>query len=138
MRLKSVPDFIENHRRSEDIIILGLSPSSKTVPFKNGTFARLKSWCDEVGLTEWDFHNVIPDVVNGMHPSMVNVDLLLEKTKSRKKIIALGGVVSKICYKYNIPHLKIDHPSPRNRNLNSRQYELDLIERLRAYIHGTD
>ena len=136
--LKSVPDFIEDHVGSEDVIILGLSPSSRTKPFKNGTFNRLQKWCDAAGLWEWDFHNVIPHIENGHKPSDVDVDLLLEKTSNRKKVIALGGIVSRICNKYKIDHLRIDHPSPRNRNLNDKGYELQLIERLKAYIHGTD
>jgi hypothetical protein len=133
--MKSVPDFIPGHKGSKDIIVLGLSPSSRTKAFKNGTFARLLTWCQAVDLKEWDFHNIIPNKINVVDIKEVDVEALLECTKDRKKIIALGGIVSRVCTKYKIPHHKLDHPSPRNRNLNSKEYELAMLEELRKYLY---
>ena len=62
--MNNVLDFLEGHKTSDDIIILGQCPSTKKVPFKNGTFSRLKRWFTEVGVEDWDFHNVIPDKIN--------------------------------------------------------------------------
>lgn len=133
--MKNVLNFLEDHVTSDDVIILGQCPSSKTQPFKNGTFARLKTWCDTVGLYAWDFHNVIPDKINSYSIADVNSDLLITRTKNKKKVIALGGFVSRVCTKYMIDHFKIDHPSPRNRNLNDKDYEKAMIERLRTYVN---
>jgi hypothetical protein len=133
--MKNVLNFLEDHVISDEVIILGQCPSSKTQPFKNGTFARLKSWCDEVGLHEWDFHNVIPDKINSYSINDVNSDLLITRTKNKTKVIALGNFVSRVCTKYNVDHFKIDHPSPRNRNLNNKDYEKAMIERLRIYVN---
>ena len=40
--MKNVLNFLEDHVISDEVIILGQCPSSKTQPFKNGTFARQK------------------------------------------------------------------------------------------------
>jgi len=131
--MKSVTDFLPYHRPSDEVIVLGQCPSSKTTPFKNGTFARLKDWMDTVGLYEWSFHNVIPNKINSYKMSDVDVDALLTETQG-KVVIALGGFVSKVCDKYDIPHYKIDHPSPRNRNLNSKAYEVGMLLRLQTFL----
>lgn len=133
--LKSVPDFLDDHTTSDEVIILGMSPSTKTKAFKNGTFDRLQKWCDHVGLEAFDFHNVIPNIANGSTINQVDVESLLEKVQGKVKIIALGGFVSKVCYKYGISHYKIDHPSPRNRNLNDPDYERMMLENLRKYLN---
>jgi hypothetical protein len=131
--MKSVTDFLPHHKSSDEVIILGQCPSSKTTPFKNGTFARLQNWMDIVGLYQWSFHNVIPNKINSYKMSDVDVDALLTKTNG-KVVIALGGFVSKVCNKYDIPHYKIDHPSPRNRNLNSKQYEIGMLFGLQRFL----
>lgn len=134
--VKQVDDFIpESIDRHSLIVFVGISPSSKTKAFKNGTFARLKSWTDAIGVEQFDFFNVIPDVVNGMCPTLVDNEFITERTSGKTKVVALGGFVSRILSKNKVQHLKIDHPSPRNRNLNSREYELGMIERLREYVN---
>lgn len=133
--MKSVKDFIEVPS-SEDVIILGQCPSTKTQPFTNGTFARLKKWTDAVDLREWDFHNVIPNKINSYDMKDVDVDALLAAVQGKKTIIALGGFVSRVCAKYHITHYKIDHPSPRNRNLNDPDYEKQMLEQLKRHLNG--
>jgi hypothetical protein len=134
--IKQVSDFIpESIDRDSTIIFVGISPSSKTKAFKNGTFARLKYWTDFVGIKKFDFFNVIPDVVNGMCPTLVDPDYIVERAGHKEKVVALGGFVSRILSKNKIEHLKIDHPSPRNRNLNSMEYELTMLLRLREYVN---
>jgi hypothetical protein len=43
--------------------------------------------------------------------------------------------VERVCNKYNIPHYKIDHPSPRNRNLNDPKYAAAL-DAARGFYEG--
>ena len=102
-------------------------------PSKNGTFVRLNDWMKTVGLYSWSFHNVIPNKINSYKMGDVDVDALMKATND-KIVIALGGFVAKVCCKYNIPHYKIDHPSPRNRNLNSKEYEVIMLFRLQQFL----
>lgn len=128
-------DFMPDHKRSDDIIFIGISPSTKTQPASNGSFYTLRKWCSAAGLHEWDFHNLIPHKTNSMDKNDIDVELLIEKIKHKKKIIALGGFVSNALNRFKIDHLKIDHPSPRNRNLNHPQYEKQIVEKLKKYLN---
>jgi len=132
-----VPDFIPDHKSHPDFLVVGLSPSTKTKPFKNGTFARLLLWFAIVNLPEWDFCNVISEV-NSTNIKLCDETKIRIKCANRKKIIALGNVVSRVLTKYKIPHYKIDHPSPRNRKLNDKKYELEMLNKLKVYLDGND
>ena len=59
---------------------------------------------------------------------------LKKAVKNKKIIIALGGFVERVCKKYSISNYKIDHPSPRNRNLNSKEYEQKMLDDLKCYL----
>ena len=132
--IKSVLDFLEDHKLSEDIIVLGQCPSTKVTPTANGTFQRLKRWMTNVGVEAWDFHNVIPHKVNSYDIKDVNVDALHKAVEGKGVVISLGGFVQKVCNKYGIDNYKIDHPSPRNRNLNSMEYEANMLHKLKEYL----
>lgn len=125
--MKSVIDFLPGHNTDSDIVVLGQCPSTKVTPSKNGTFARLKRWMDLVNEPSWAFHNVIPNVVNSYKIDDVDELALTEAIYRKKVIIALGGFVSRVLNRYGIQHIKIDHPSPRNRNLNSARYEDQML-----------
>ena len=127
-------DFIHDHKRSDEIIFIGICPSSKTEPFSNGSFNTLKRWCNSAGIYEWDFHNVIPDKINSLDIADVDCHLLLEKTSNKQVVVALGGFVSRVLKKYSIHHIMIDHPSPRNRNLNDSQRHQDIIQKLKDIL----
>jgi uracil-DNA glycosylase len=49
-------------------------------------------------------------------------------------VIALGCWVSSVLKRNGIEHLKIDHPSPRNRNFNDPTYEGRMLTVLREYL----
>lgn len=132
--LKSVPDFLTDHIGSREILILGMSPSTKTKPFKGGTFERLKSWMDRVGVPHWDFHNVIHDTPNSSNIKDVDWELLRERVRGRKVIIALGTFVSRVCKQEGFRFIAIDHPSPRNRNFNDPAYEPEMLKRLKKEL----
>jgi len=129
----SVTEFL-NLRDDSDVLILGQCPSTNTKPKANGTYNRLKSWCDGVGIESFSFHNVIPNKVNSYDINDVDVAALKQAVNGRRMIIALGGFVERVCKKHGITCYKIDHPSPRNRNLNSAKYEHDMLDRLRGYV----
>jgi len=133
-QIKSVLDFLEGHKLSEDIIVLGQCPSTKVTPTANGTFRRLKKWMMTVGIRDWDFHNVIPHKINSYDIKDVDVDALHKAVEGKGIVISLGGFVQKVCNKYGIDNYKIDHPSPRNRNLNSMEYEANMLHKLKEYL----
>jgi hypothetical protein len=91
-------------------------------------------WCETVGIEEFAFHNVIPDKINSYDIKDVDEKKLRKAVKDRKIIIALGGFVERACKKHKIDCYKIDHPSPRNRNLNDAKYERDMLKKLKAYL----
>lgn len=132
--MKSVLDFLEGHGTSDELIILGQCPSSNMKPLKNGTYDRLMKWCDSVGISMFAFHNVIPNKINSYDMKNVDSDALYEAVIGKKKIIALGGFVERVCKKHNINCYRIDHPSPRNRNLNDPEYEKQMLKKLKAYL----
>jgi len=132
--MKSVIDFLPDHDTNSDVVILGQCPSSKVTPCKNGTFARLKTWMNMADQPSWAFHNVIPNKINSYKMEDVDESALFDAVHDKKLVIALGGFVSRVCKKYNIDHIKIDHPSPRNRNLNSIKYELSIIQKIHDEI----
>jgi hypothetical protein len=129
-----VPDCETCPLLHRSVLIVGQSPSTRRKIHKNSTVNRLIRWCDVVGIKDWDFHNIIPDIVNCYSIYMVDLPALQKVSKGRKKIIALGGLVAKTLTKYNIPHYKIDHPSPRNRNLNDPKYERKMLKGLKVYL----
>lgn len=133
-QIKSVLDFLEGHKLSEDIIVLGQCPSTKVTPTANGTFHRLKKWMTTVGIRDWDFHNVIPHKINSYDIKDVDVDALYKAVEGKGIVISLGGFVQKVCNKHGIDNYKIDHPSPRNRNLNSMEYEANMLHKLKEYL----
>ena len=64
----------------------------------------------------------------------VDEDALYEAVQDKTIIIALGGFVERVCKKYKIGCYKIDHPSPRNRNLNDPHYEQQMLKNLKKYL----
>jgi hypothetical protein len=132
--MKSVLDFLEGHGTSNELLILGQCPSSNTKPLKNGTYNRLMNWCDFVGISMFSFHNVIPNKINSYDINDVDEDALYEAVQGKTIIIALGGFVERVCRKYKIDCYKIDHPSPRNRNLNDPHYEQQMLKNLKKYL----
>ena len=132
--MKSVLDFLEGHGSSNELLILGQCPSSNTKPLKNGTYNRLMNWCDFVGISMFAFHNVIPNKINSYDINDVDEDALYEAVQGKTIIIALGGFVERVCKKYKIDCYKIDHPSPRNRNLNDPHYEQQMLQNLKKFL----
>ena len=129
--LDFIPAYIDP---SSPIIFVGISPSKNTSPMKNGTYARLQRWATDVGLKKFDFVNCIPDVASSSSMNDVNWDNLVLKCFSKKRVVALGNFPSKVLDRCRIPHLKIDHPSGLNRNLNSPDCETQMLKRLKEYI----
>jgi len=119
---------------NSSLVFVGLAPSSKPQG-KNSSLYRLRRWIDTLYLSAVDFCNVFPDELpEVIHISTMDLEPIKKRLAGKRKIIALGGMVSNILTKAKIEHLKVDHPSPRNRNFNKEDHELITVLRMRQYI----
>lgn len=51
-------------------------------------------------------------------------------------VIALGNVPSETLTRLGIEHMKMPHPSPRNRLLNDPEYERRMLDECREYVRS--
>ena len=132
---KDMKEFLKDseHKISKTFIFVGQAPSSNTKPTKNTSFSRLKSWATMAKVHEWDFQNAVPHIVNCDDRDKIEYALLYKRVSPFKKVVALGNFASDALRKIKIPHLKIMHPSPRNRALNNLEIEFEQVRKLAAY-----
>ena len=114
-----------------NILILGQNPSGAKA-FKNNTIDRLSKWLDYAGISDYDFDNVSRDIGEKFKVDLDRVKML---SKGYSKIVALGRVASNTLHKLDIPHLYMPHPSPRNRQLNSKEFEKEKMNSLKDYAN---
>jgi hypothetical protein len=130
---KDMKSFIPGHEVSKDFIFVGQAPSSMEHPVRGASFTRVKAWADVAKIYSWDFQNAVPHIVNCDDRNKIEYALLYKRVNPFKKVVALGNFASDALRKINIRHLKILHPSPRNRSLNNFEVELEQIRKLREY-----
>jgi len=51
------------------------------------------------------------------------------------KVVALGNNASKRLTKLGVPHFKLPHPSPRNRQLNDPNFIVDKLAECKVYLN---
>lgn len=135
--MNKITDIVPDHVSSDDVIVIGMSPSRRKLnkkPYSNSTLVRLSQWMKDVDQPAWSFHNVIPHVAGSSDPKDVDVDALQKAVAGKKTVIALGSFVERMCKKHGIDSFKIDHPSPRNRNFNDPTYEGRMLNRLKTFL----
>ncbi len=117
------------------VIIVGLNPAEANPKGskKAQTIKRLEKWTAELGVQYHSFINCIDDA-GDYNQLKANFKQLKESTQGYDKIIALGNYASLCLKKINIKHFKMPHPSPRNRKLNDKNFELNIIEECRKYL----
>jgi hypothetical protein len=118
---------------TSSILILGINPSSGKPNKTSATIQRLNRWMDILNMKHYSFTNVI-HVPGKYHQNMVDYDTLRLYIDGHMKIIALGPFVSKTLNKLGIEHFTLPHPSPLNRKLNNRDYELEQLTRCKHYL----
>ncbi len=121
--------IFEYEEEMKTFLILGQNPSGAKA-FKNNTIDRLSTWLDYAGITDYDFDNVSRDLGEKFKVDLDRVKML---SKRYSKIVALGRVASNTLHKLDIPHLYMPHPSPRNRQLNSKEFEKEKMNSLKNY-----
>ena len=124
--------IFEYEEEMKTFLILGQNPSGAKA-FKNNTIDRLSKWLDYAGITDYDFDNVSRDLGEKFKVDLDRVKML---SKGYSKIVALGRVASNTLHKLDIPHLYMPHPSPRNRQLNSKEFEKEKMNSLKNYADG--
>lgn len=116
------------------ILIVGQNPSSIQAGIKrkkNDTMSKLARWCEETNLDAFDFVNCSDQ--RG-EKYTIDYERLKMKAHDRTGIIALGNVASHALKKIGVDHLKMPHPSPRNRQFNDKSFEPKMVNRMRDYL----
>lgn len=114
-------------------LILGINPSSGRPNKISPTIQRLNRWMDHFGLVYYSFSNVVHSY-GQYKPEDVDIELVKTYADGYSKIIALGPFVSKTLNRAHIEHFTLPHPSPLNRQLNDREYELMRLEECKKYL----
>lgn len=118
---------------TSSILILGINPSSGKPNKTSATIKRLNRWVDFLDVKYYSFTNVIHST--GKYTSdLVDFESLTKFTINADKIIALGPFVSKSLNRAQIKHFTLPHPSPLNRQLNDRNYELMRLNQCKKYL----
>jgi alcohol dehydrogenase class IV len=104
---------------------------------KKTALSRLYSWMDQLDLKYVSFTNLSADPDWNFNLKTVDKKFLEKQLEGYDKIIALGGLVSNYLAKYlRVDHIKMPHPSYRNRALNDSNYEHEQLLKCRTYIYG--
>jgi hypothetical protein len=118
------------------IIVVGMNPA-RARNSKKTALTRLYNWMDQLDLGYVSFTNLHADPEWNFDLKTVDKDFLQKQVEGYDKIIALGGLVSNYLAKYlRVDHIKMPHPSYRNRSLNDPQFEHEQIVKCRNYIYG--
>ena len=118
------------------LIVVGMNPSNNTKTHKinkNSTFDRLYKWMDQLGVKHYSFINCSNYQNDKISSEEVDYHVL-ELCKGYPKVIALGGFASDCLKKVGVAHFKLPHPSPRNRLLNDKEYEISVIQQCKEYM----
>lgn len=89
----------------------------------------------DVGVGTHTFVNVSP-LAGHFKNSDVDVAFLWEILVGYGKVIALGGIASRVLTKMGVAHFRMPHPSGRNRQLNDRSFERKKLRELRKWLDG--
>lgn len=115
-------------------IFVGIQPSRAKFR-KNCALDRFALWMDCLDISRVTFHNAIPDELLPQSVQSANFKLLYNCIDGYEKVVALGSLVSRILTKMEVKHFKMPHPSPLNRLLNDKSYEIKLLNELKDYIY---
>lgn len=122
---------------SSKVLIVGLNPSGKPVR-KNSTFDKLYKWSDALSIEYFSFINAFDYEKKDPNASDIDYNSLSEACNGYEKIIALGNLASGALNKLGVHHFKMPHPSPRNRLLNDKTFETNILDECKHYLKGTN
>ena len=116
-----------------DTIFVGMQPS-KAKFRKNCALDRFALWMDELDISMVTFQNAITDPDLPQKVTSADFKMLYNCIKGYGKVVALGALVSQILTAMGVQHFKMPHPSPRNRLLNDKSYETNILKQLKEYL----
>jgi uracil-DNA glycosylase len=104
------------------VLFVGDRPSTKNVdpmiPFiGTKSYDRLLDWASRLGLVNFD-------MINSHDSALLTI---ISANAHIKIVIALGNVAARRLDRAGIPHLKMPHPSGRNRKLNDKEYVEQML-----------
>jgi len=102
---------------------------------KNCAIDRFSLWMNELNIRCVTFQNAITDVDLPQKVTSANFEILYNCVRGYTKVVALGALSSQILKTMGVAHFKMPHPSPRNRLLNDKNYEQQMLIELRNYIN---
>lgn len=117
-----------------------MNPSSYPSPIdgkekKNHTFDRLHKWFSYAGVNHFSFVNCT-DKVGNVKFSDVDYDTLNVCLNYHTDVFALGSFASTVLRRLNKTHIKLPHPSPRNRMFNDPTFEPMIMKQLKEYVES--
>ncbi len=129
------------------ILIVGSNPSNRNtspdIPFE-GTRSNkvLQTWIKYLQLNNYEIVNIFDEVTDNnraLTKRDIKKCLLQFKKKIENieydKIIALGSSASVALTLLKLDHYKMFHPSPRNRQLNSKDLVDNKLKECKDYIY---
>lgn len=99
-------------------LVVGMNPGPRNFVSKNSSIGRLNSWFSEIGIHHYAFVNVW-HVPGTFRKSEVDTEFLSSVLRTWDgPVVALGLVPSSVLDEIGVSHLRIPHPSFRNRVYN--------------------
>jgi len=123
-RLKAITNIMRS-------IIIGMNPT-KAQYRKGCAWYRLQDWIDELDVGIVAFTNLSHDP--HWDKRTIDREHVLSCVRGHDKVIALGGLVSKVLTKLDVDHFTLPHPSPLNRQINNPEFISGKLKECRSYI----
>lgn len=114
----------------KNVVFVGDQPSSKNKDpnmafVGTPSFKRITRWLDVIELKQIK-------LINSHNENQLKI--VKELKEKGYKVVALGNEASKRLKKQGIEHLKLPHPSPRNRLLNDKKFELKELKKCKEWL----
>ena len=129
------------------VLIVGSNPSSKNInpniPFEGTkSLKALQTWISFLEINNYQIVNIFDEVTDNNRPLTkreIKRCLLSFRKKldnlEYDKIIALGSSASVALTLLKLDHYKMFHPSPRNRQLNSKELVDNKLKECKIYLY---
>jgi hypothetical protein len=118
------------------VLVIGHSPSTKEYCPKKGnpSINRLNRWLDDCGVRIYSYSNACAHHAASLKKTNIDETYIHNITQQYNKILTLGKEVEQLFNKMGIEHYALPHPSPLNRKLNDKAYELKIINNIKTYL----
>lgn len=118
------------------VLIVGMNPAPSNPTNKarrNSTHDRLNAWMTAANVQHYSFFNTFDAPKN--NPRVCDIESSRFKYIDDDYVVfALGNFVSVALTNANIEHVKLPHPSPRNRMFNDPNFEQTVIDTVKRRL----